>query len=103
MKTYTEQELKSALEKKLSHNFGVTPQVASDELFYKASAGVLVDIMNDRRTEFKKSAEKQDVEYGEPRRGLHRKIGFAGVLARGPAGIIIGILCHFSLGLRMLS
>ena len=62
MKTYTEQELKSALEKKLSHNFGVTPQVASDELFYKASAGVLVDIMNDRRTEFKKSAEKQDAK-----------------------------------------
>ena len=62
MKTYTEQELKSALEKKLSHNFGVTPQVASDELFYKASAGVLIDIMNERRTEFKKAAEKQDAK-----------------------------------------
>ena len=38
--------LAEMLEKKLSHNFGVTPDKASDELFYKASALVLLDIMS---------------------------------------------------------
>ncbi len=48
------------IEKKLSHNFGVTPEVASDELFYKAAVSVLMDIMREKRTEFKKlAAEKQ--------------------------------------------
>ncbi|MBR3145329.1 MAG: glycogen/starch/alpha-glucan phosphorylase [Clostridia bacterium] len=62
MKNYSEAELKSQIEKKLSHNFGVTPQLASDELFYKASAAVLLDIMNERRSEFKKSAEEKDAK-----------------------------------------
>lgn len=57
---FTSAHLVSAIEKKLSHNFGVTPDQASDELFYKASVLVLLDIMRDRRTAFKKeTAEKQ--------------------------------------------
>ena len=42
------------IEKKLSHNFGVTPDTASDELFYKAAVSVLMDIMREKRTDFKK-------------------------------------------------
>ena len=52
--------LASAIEKKLSHNFGVTPEQASNELFYKAAVLSLLDIMNERRAEFKKErAEKE--------------------------------------------
>ena len=36
MAKYTPASLASMIEKKLSHNFGVTPNLASDELFYKA-------------------------------------------------------------------
>ena len=36
MAKYTVTELASMLERKLSHNFGVAPSQASDELFYKA-------------------------------------------------------------------
>ena len=36
MPKYTAATLASMLEKKLSHNFGVSPEQASDELFYKA-------------------------------------------------------------------
>ena len=60
MKEYTIKYLKEQIEKKLSHNFGVSASVASDELFYKASVLVLLDIMRERRSEFKKEvAEKE--------------------------------------------
>ena len=60
MSKYTSAVLANMIEKKLSHNFGVTPDQASDELFYKASALVLLEIMNERRAAFKKeTAEKQ--------------------------------------------
>ena len=60
MKEYTIKYLKEQIEKKLSHNFGVSAKVASDELFYKASVLVLLDIMRERRTQFKKEvAEKE--------------------------------------------
>lgn len=48
--------LASQIEKKLSHNFGVTPETASDNLFYKASVSVLMDIMREKRATFKKKA-----------------------------------------------
>ena len=48
--------LTKEIEKKLSHNFGVTPDAASDELFYKAAVSVLMDIMREKRTDFKKRA-----------------------------------------------
>ena len=54
MTKYTATALASMIERKLSHNFGVTPSQASDELFYKACVLVLLEIMNDRRAEFKK-------------------------------------------------
>ncbi len=59
MEKYTPSSLANLIERKLSHNFGVTPSEASDELFYKASVLVLLDIMRQRRTAFKKeTAEK---------------------------------------------
>lgn len=62
MKKYTSAVLASMIEKKLSHNFGVTPELASDELFYKACVLVLLEIMNERRAEFKKAAAEQEVK-----------------------------------------
>ena len=44
---------------KLSHNFGVTPQDATDEHYYKAVALVLRDIMRAEHKEFVAAAEKQ--------------------------------------------
>ena len=62
MTKYTVTELASMIERKLSHNFGVTPAQASDELFYKACVLVLLEIMNDRRAEFKKSVDEQEAK-----------------------------------------
>ena len=55
---FTSKYLAREIEKKLSHNFGVTPDTASDELFYKAAVTVLMDIMREKRTEFKKKANE---------------------------------------------
>ncbi len=62
MAKYTATELASMIEKKLSHNFGVAPSQASDELFYKASVLVLLEIMNERRAEFKKKTGEQEAK-----------------------------------------
>ena len=62
MTKYTATALASMIERKLSHNFGVTPSQASDELFYKACVLVLLEIMNDRRAEFKKSVDEQEAK-----------------------------------------
>ncbi len=62
MKKYTITMLASMIEKKLSHNFGVTPELASDELFYKACVLVLLEIMNERRAEFKKATSEQEAK-----------------------------------------
>ena len=62
MKEYTIKYLKEQIEKKLSHNFGVSAKVASDELFYKASVLVLLDIMRERRSEFKKEAAAKEAK-----------------------------------------
>ncbi len=60
MAKITTASLASLIEKKLSHHFGVTPEQASNELFYKASVLSLLEIMNERRAGFKKErAEKQ--------------------------------------------
>ncbi len=59
MSGYTSSQLAEMIEKKLSHNFGVTPVQASDELFYKACALVVRDIMSERRTKFKEETKKQ--------------------------------------------
>ena len=62
MEKYTSNSLKALIEKKLSYRFGVSPETASDELFYKAVASVIVDIMRERRTEFKKSVAQQEAK-----------------------------------------
>ncbi|MBE6766211.1 MAG: glycogen/starch/alpha-glucan phosphorylase [Ruminococcaceae bacterium] len=59
MEKLTAKTLAELIEKKLSHNFGITPEQASDEFFYKACVLVLLDIMRDRRTAFKKRIEKE--------------------------------------------
>lgn len=61
-KKYTAVQLADMIERKLSHNFGVTPDQASDEIFYKATVMVLLDIMSDRRADFKKSADEQEAK-----------------------------------------
>ena len=47
---------------KLSHNFGVSAQEATDEHFYKALALVVRDMMSHDRKEFLKKAEEQDAK-----------------------------------------
>ena len=42
---YTPEQLAELIRQKLSHNFGVTPEQASDEFFYNAAVLVLLDIM----------------------------------------------------------
>lgn len=60
MAKITPSSLASLIEKKLSHNFGVTPEQASNELFYKACVLSLLEIMNERRAASKKErAESQ--------------------------------------------
>ncbi len=62
MANYQASTLATMIEKKLSHNFGVTPELASDELFYKACVLVLLEIMNERRAQFKKKTAEQEAK-----------------------------------------
>ncbi len=62
MAEYTVNKLVSLLETKLSHNFGVTPEQASDEIFYKACVLVLLDIMSERKAAFKKAVDSQEAK-----------------------------------------
>ena len=59
MTNYTIAQLTSMIERKLSHNFGVTPEQASDEIFYKACVLVLLEIMGERKEAFRKAASEQ--------------------------------------------
>ena len=60
MTKYTITQIAEMLEKKLSHNFGVTPEQASDEIFYKACVLVLLDIMSERKAQFKKAVDEKE-------------------------------------------
>jgi len=62
MDKYTVTQLSSMIERKLSHNFGVTPEQASDEIFYKACVLTLLEIMSERRANFKKSVNEQEAK-----------------------------------------
>lgn len=62
MTKYTVQAMADLIERKLSHSFGVTPEQASDELFYKAAAAALLEIMNERRVEFKKQVDREEAK-----------------------------------------
>lgn len=57
---YTANEIYDLLGQKMTHNFGVSPKQASDELFYKASVLALLDIMSERRAAFKEETAKQE-------------------------------------------
>ena len=59
---YTSEELKNRITSTLSHNFGVSPEQASDELFYKATVLVLLGIMRERRTGFRKETEAKQAK-----------------------------------------
>ena len=62
MADYTISRLKEDIERKLSHNFGVTPSQASDEIFYKACVLVIVDIMRECRAKFRERVEKSEAK-----------------------------------------
>ena len=62
MANITVTTLKNAIERKLSHNFGVTPQQASDEIFYKACVLVLVDIMRECRAQFRDRVDETEAK-----------------------------------------
>ncbi len=62
MSNYTVSQLSAAIERKLSHNFGVTPEQASDEIFYKACVLVLLDIMSERKQSFRREVDKQEAK-----------------------------------------
>ena len=62
MAKITVSSLSAMIERKLSHNFGVSPELASDELFYKACVLVLIELMNERRAQFKKATDEQEAK-----------------------------------------
>lgn len=62
MADYTTSQLCNMLEHKLSHNFGVAPNEASDEIFYKACVLVLLDIMSERKAKFKESVNASEAK-----------------------------------------
>lgn len=59
---FTITKLAEMIEKKLSHNFGVTPEQASDELYYKACVLVLLEIMNERKAKFRKAVDDNNAK-----------------------------------------
>ncbi len=62
MSNFTVKQLSDMLELKLLHNFGVTPEQASDEIFYKACVLVLLDIMGERKASFKKAVDSSEAK-----------------------------------------
>ena len=62
MAKYTVNDLCNLIERKLSHNLGVTPDQASDEMFYKACVLSLLEIMSERRAQFKKECDKKEAK-----------------------------------------
>ena len=58
----TVKELRQRIVSSLSHNFGVSPEQASDEFFYKAVVMVLLDIMRERRSGFRRETEEKQAK-----------------------------------------
>ena len=60
MAKLTEKALAEKIALKLSHNFGLAPEQAGDDSFYKATALVLLDLMREKRKDFRdKVGEKE--------------------------------------------
>ncbi|MGN1081014.1 MAG: glycogen/starch/alpha-glucan phosphorylase [Acutalibacteraceae bacterium] len=57
---YTVTEIHNAIKNKLIHNFGITPDNASDQNFYKAVVLVVRDIVAKKRAAFEEKAEVQE-------------------------------------------
>ena len=57
---YTIKEIHELIGNKLKHNFGVSPEQASDELFYKASVLALLDLMRERRAGFRNETSEKE-------------------------------------------
>ncbi len=57
--SYTSKDLRNRIIAALSHNFGVSPEQASDEFFYKATVMVLLQLMRERRSKFRKETESK--------------------------------------------
>lgn len=53
-------QAKRMITEKLSHFFGVSPKVATDEQFYKAVAMIIRDDLSKMNSEFRDTADKQD-------------------------------------------
>lgn len=58
----TAKQLEERISQKLLHNFGVTPEQASDDFFYKASALVCVDIMREKKQEFRNVTDEKEAK-----------------------------------------
>ena len=59
---YTSKELAKKIAAALSMGFGVAPEQASDEFFYKATVMVLLQIMRERRAGFRNEAEQKQAK-----------------------------------------
>lgn len=55
-------DIKTAITDKLSHAFGVSPENATNEEYYKAVALIVRELMNKGRTEFTANAEKTNTK-----------------------------------------
>ncbi len=62
MEKHSYKDFALQIEKKLSHNFGITPEQASDEFFYKACVLVLLDIMRERKYSFQKATDEAEAK-----------------------------------------
>ena len=58
MEKITQKKIAELIGAKLRHNFGIDPNEASDEFFYKATVLAVLDIMRERRQEFRDKAKE---------------------------------------------
>lgn len=58
--TITSAQAKKQITDKLSHFFGVSPKVATDEQFYKAVSMIVRDMLSEKNSEFRHTADGQD-------------------------------------------
>ena len=58
MEKITQKKIAELIEAKLRHNFGIDPNEASDEFFYKATVLAVLDIMRERRHAFRDKAKE---------------------------------------------
>ena len=58
--TLSVSQAKKQITDKLSHFFGVTPSVATNEQFYKAVSMIVRDKLAEKQSEFRKDAKESD-------------------------------------------